>query len=334
MKHLLMTAPAAVFLFLLSGAAWADAPNNMAYQGRLEESGALVTGNRTVEIFLCNAATGGTCYSTSAQGVQVEAGLFRSTLAVPSSVDLTTGDWYVEIKVGASTLSPREKLTSSPYALVASSAAFAQTVPDSSVTSSKLAGDAASLSKITESTMTLSPSGLAIQGQNVGIGMTNPGAKLQVNGNIIASTPTISSHVATKGYVDAGAGSRLIAMSHVGEIFASQTHYYPILGAGYSQYRGVEAANQIKMYGTGQFQKLRVYVWFNDLTGSTTVKLRKNGGDANLGVSIPAAATGAFEDLVNTDSYIDGDLLNFQFITAAGGSQIKFAIFQMEQVVP
>jgi len=36
----------------------------------------------------------------------------------------------------------------------------------------------------------------------VGIGTTSPGAKLEVNGNIIANYPTVSDHVATKQYVD------------------------------------------------------------------------------------------------------------------------------------
>ncbi|MDR2541334.1 MAG: hypothetical protein LBD11_06315 [Candidatus Peribacteria bacterium] len=37
---------------------------------------------------------------------------------------------------------------------------------------------------------------------NVGIGINNPTAKLQVNGNVIASNPTANNHVATKEYVD------------------------------------------------------------------------------------------------------------------------------------
>lgn len=37
---------------------------------------------------------------------------------------------------------------------------------------------------------------------NVGIGTSNPNAKLHVSGNIIASDPTASNHIATKRYVD------------------------------------------------------------------------------------------------------------------------------------
>jgi len=48
---------------------------------------------------------------------------------------------------------------------------------------------------------------------NVGIGTTNPGAKLEVSGNIIASDPTADNHVATKAYVDSsGIPSGMIAM--------------------------------------------------------------------------------------------------------------------------
>jgi hypothetical protein len=36
----------------------------------------------------------------------------------------------------------------------------------------------------------------------VGIGTTSPAAKLDVNGNIICSTPTANNHAATKAYVD------------------------------------------------------------------------------------------------------------------------------------
>ncbi len=43
-------------------------------------------------------------------------------------------------------------------------------------------------------------------GGSVGVGTTNPTAKLEVAGNIVASDPTASNQVATKGYVDAASG--------------------------------------------------------------------------------------------------------------------------------
>lgn len=44
---------------------------------------------------------------------------------------------------------------------------------------------------------------LTLTGGKAGIGTINPGAALEVNGNIIAAAPTASNQVATKAYVDA-----------------------------------------------------------------------------------------------------------------------------------
>lgn len=48
------------------------------------------------------------------------------------------------------------------------------------------------------------------QNGDVGIGATNPGAKLEVDGNIIASTPSADNHVATRGWVLAQSGGGCI----------------------------------------------------------------------------------------------------------------------------
>ncbi|MBI5623892.1 MAG: tail fiber domain-containing protein [Elusimicrobia bacterium] len=106
---------------LAAPSAWAGAPDLISYQGRLQENGALVTGPRDVEIRLCDQV--GTCYSTGVQAVQVNYGIFRTTFttaALPPGA-LASGSWFIEVGVNGNYLSPREQLSSTPYALMASS---------------------------------------------------------------------------------------------------------------------------------------------------------------------------------------------------------------------
>lgn len=147
----------------LASPALAEPPNLLTYQGRLKESGSPVTGGRSVEILLCDALTSGTCTSTGAQGVSVANGLFKTTFTMPSAVNLGSGVWYLEVKVGADTYVPRERLGSSPYALHAATAAYLQAAPN-------VAG------------VTVS-SHMFVAG-NVGVGTSTPTAKLHVEGNV------------------------------------------------------------------------------------------------------------------------------------------------------
>ncbi len=114
---------AVLALPLSLASAWAAAPNLLTYQGRLQESGALVTGNRSIDIVICDLVTGGSdginCHLSGAQGVAVTNGVFRSTFTLPGPVDLNVGNWFLEVRVGGTALSPRERLTSAPYALQA-----------------------------------------------------------------------------------------------------------------------------------------------------------------------------------------------------------------------
>lgn len=110
----------------------AEAPNLLTYQGRLKEAGSPVSGPRQVQVYLCDAETVGTCAGTGEQPVAVTNALFRTTFTVPASVNLNTGSWWLEVRLGAggtTILTPRERLSSAPYAVVATSAATLSAPP-------------------------------------------------------------------------------------------------------------------------------------------------------------------------------------------------------------
>ena len=69
---------------------------------------------------------------------------------------------------------------------------------------------------------------------------------------------------------------------------------------------------------------LRVYISSNPNTGTTTVTARKNGVNTSRTLSITSGATGWFEDMVNSDSLVSGDLYNFRIVTGATGGATQF----------
>lgn len=103
----------------------AAVPNLLSYQGRLKESGQAISGNRNVEIYLCDAESAGNCYSTGVQSVTVSNGLFRSTFTLPSEVNAASANWYLELWVSGNRFLPREFLTSNAYSFIAGTAAYA-----------------------------------------------------------------------------------------------------------------------------------------------------------------------------------------------------------------
>lgn len=95
-------------------------PSRISYQGRLTDPATGLPkpdGAYSLTFRLYDAATGGTLLQTVSQpSVQVKDGLFSTTL------DFSQGyfngqDLYLEIQVGTETLSPRQQLTTVPYAL-------------------------------------------------------------------------------------------------------------------------------------------------------------------------------------------------------------------------
>ena len=151
--------------------AQAAAPRLISFQGQLTDSiGTRLTGTYSMTFKIYNVSSGGSALWSEAQSsVSVTNGVFDVELGSVTALSLPFDTQYWQgVTVGSDAeMTPRRKLMSAPYALYADTAAF-------------LAGSAfASGSFAVAETATLSG--------KVGIGMSNPGAKLHVTGNVIIS---------------------------------------------------------------------------------------------------------------------------------------------------
>ena len=101
-------------------------------------------------------------------------------------------------------------------------------------------------------------------------------------------------------------------------IAASLTRY--INPAGGITLTATEARHQAVARDSYTLANLYVRVIANATTASSTVGSRKNTAAGAQSVSIGAGATGVFQDSVNSDSLVAGDLFCSQAVVGAGGS--------------
>lgn len=102
---------------------------------------------------------------------------------------------------------------------------------------------------------------------------------------------------------------------------ASTTDFYAY-GDGTLTNITTETPAQIPFRSAGTISLLGIRVSANTLTGTSTLTLRKNTANGNQTVSIGAGLTGYFEDTVNTDTVVAGDLINYQLAAGTGTSII------------
>ena len=74
----------------------------------------------------------------------------------------------------------------------------------------------------------------------------------------------------------------------------------------------------------------RVYVNSNTLNGASTFRTRVNDANGNQSVSIPATATGEFEDVGASDNISVGNTVNFQMVAGGAAGTIKFSLAQLK----
>lgn len=100
----------------------------------------------------------------------------------------------------------------------------------------------------------------------------------------------------------------------------SLTRFYALGSSGVLANATTEVAAQRTQRVVGRYSSFYVKISANTLTGSSTIRTRKNGANGNMSVSVSAGSTGEFRDTTNTDSVVAGDEINYQGITGTGTS--------------
>lgn len=95
----------------------AEVPVKFTYQGNLRQNGFLVNGQRSMVFRIYASSISATeLWTSPAYDVSLSTGVFRVTLE-PSIADWQAGDLWLELEIEGNRMSPREELTSSPYAI-------------------------------------------------------------------------------------------------------------------------------------------------------------------------------------------------------------------------
>jgi hypothetical protein len=162
---------------VFAGAAFAQAPHLVNYQGKLAVDGDAASGSYEMTFAIYAAATGGSPLWNESQTVTVTNGVFNvllgSVTPFPPDLFTGTGDRFLGIKVGSDPeMTPRFRLTSVPYAIQAAradTAGVALSAPN--------AGDRHSLDAVDGN-----PKDVVFVDKEgkVGIGTTSPFTKLSV----------------------------------------------------------------------------------------------------------------------------------------------------------
>lgn len=80
----------------------------------------------------------------------------------------------------------------------------------------------------------------------------------------------------------------------------------------------------------GTFKNAFALVKANDYTLASTVRLRKNGADVNIVLSITALTTGLFEDTSNSDTIAVDDVVNWSVVGSLAGSTLNIGALTVE----
>ena len=88
----------------------------------------------------------------------------------------------------------------------------------------------------------------------------------------------------------------------------------------------IETGRDARIPAACTWSKLTVRVYSNTQNGSFTVTANKNGLATAMAVTVPAGATGTFQDSANTVSLGAGDLIRYNISTTATGGSVSYNV--------
>ena len=225
---------AAVFVLLVVTHAWAQT-SAFTYQGRLSDAGNAANGNYDLQFALFDSANGGSQISATQTitNVVVTGGIFAVTLDFGANA-FSGGSRFLEINTrpaGAgpfTLLTPRQAITSTPYAVRSATAAMAEVAANSQQLGGVPAGNyiqnsdarlsdartpaAGSGNYIQNNTAPQASANFNISGDGTAGGtlsanLLNTGTQLNINNNRVFTVTGAGSNALTNTFAGAGAGT-------------------------------------------------------------------------------------------------------------------------------
>lgn|SRR3990167_1218419 len=114
--------------------------------------------------------------------------------------------------------------------------------------------------------------------------------------------------------------SHLFAGGSPGAIATSVTTYAPC--GGLNEFNTTEGNAQAEANLAFTASDLEINLSANGIETNSTLRFRVNGANGNQAVTITGSTTGWFTDAVNTDSVVAADLINYQLVTGAAGTNL------------
>ena len=127
-------------------------------------------------------------------------------------------------------------------------------------------------------------------------------------------------------------GFQYVSMMDQAFLSPSTTYYFSAGGSLDSF--ATEAECSLEARFAQRLSKLAIYVSTNGNSSSSTFRLRINGANSTQVITIGAGVTGFLQDATHTDDVAAGDLIDYQLVTGAGGSDITltYAVMLSEEV--